>query len=89
MTEQLKELRVSNDAMNDPEELRRRIAEEGYLFFKRLQNPDKLQALRREICIVPVVPHPAGIQVVLDQLLSYLSIVRSSGGTRTRRTRSR
>ena len=47
--EQLKELRVSNDAMNDPEELRHRISEEGYLFFKRLQNPDKLWALRREM----------------------------------------
>ena len=35
----LKELRVSNDAMNAPEELQRRIADEGYLFFKRLVNP--------------------------------------------------
>ena len=47
--EALKELRVSNDAMHDPEELRHRIAEEGYLFFKKLQNPDKLWALRREM----------------------------------------
>ena len=47
--ETLKELRVSNDAMNDPEELRHRISEEGYLFFKRLQDPDKLWALRREM----------------------------------------
>ena len=37
----LKELHVSNDAMNDPEELRHRISEEGYLFFKQLQDPDK------------------------------------------------
>ena len=49
MTESLKELRVSNDAMNDPEELRHRISEEGYLFFKKLQDPDKLWALRREM----------------------------------------
>ena len=31
----LKELRVSNDAMNDLEELRHRISEEGYVFFKK------------------------------------------------------
>ena len=47
--EALKELRVSNDAMNDPEELRHRISEEGYVFFKKLQDPDKLWALRREM----------------------------------------
>jgi hypothetical protein len=52
MPDQLKELRVSNDAMNDPAGLRRRIAEEGYLFFKRLQDPDKLWALRREMLTV-------------------------------------
>jgi len=49
MSEEVKELRVSNDAMHDPMELRRRIADEGYLFFKRLQNPDKLRELRREM----------------------------------------
>ena len=48
MTE-IKELRISNDAMNHPEELRLRMSEEGYLFFRRLQNPDKLWALRREM----------------------------------------
>jgi hypothetical protein len=52
MPEQLKELRVSNAARNDPEELRRRMAEEGYLFFKQLQNPDKLRTLRREMLTV-------------------------------------
>ena len=49
MPEELKELRVSNDAMADPEELRRRLDEEGYVFFKRLQDPDKLRALRHEM----------------------------------------
>jgi hypothetical protein len=52
MPEELKELRVSNDAMNDPVELRQRIAEEGYLFFRRLQDPDKLWSLRREMLTV-------------------------------------
>ena len=49
MVEELKELRVSNDAMDDAAELRRRIDDEGYLFFKRLQDPDKLRELRREM----------------------------------------
>ena len=46
---ELKEFRVSNDAMNDPDELQRRIDDEGYLFFKRLVEPDKLWELRREM----------------------------------------
>ena len=49
MTEQIEELRVSNDAMGDAEELRRRVHEEGYLFFRKLQNPDKLWDLRRQM----------------------------------------
>jgi len=49
MSDNLKELRVSNDAIDDAAELRRRIADEGYLFFKRLQNSDKLLDLRREM----------------------------------------
>ena len=52
MAEQLKQLRVSNDAVDEPAELRRRIADEGYLFFKRLQPPDRLRALRREMLTV-------------------------------------
>ena len=31
MSEEIKELRVSYEAINVPEELRRRIADEGYL----------------------------------------------------------
>ncbi len=49
MSNEIKPLRISNDAMDDPAELQHRIAEEGYLFFKRLQNPDKMRALRREM----------------------------------------
>lgn len=49
MDAQLKELRVSNDAKNDPEELRRRIDKEGYLFFKQLLNPNNLLELRKQI----------------------------------------
>lgn len=52
MDDQLKELRVSNDAMNDPVELRRRMDDEGYLFFKQLQSPEKLRTLRREMLTV-------------------------------------
>ena len=49
MTVGFQEFRVSNDAIDDPEELRRRIDTEGYLFFRSLQDPDKLWALRRDI----------------------------------------
>ena len=49
MDEQLTELHVSNDAKNDPEELRRRIDKEGYLFFKQLLNPNNLLELRKQI----------------------------------------
>ena len=52
MEAQLQELRVSNDAANDSEELRRRISDEGYLFFRKLQSPDKLANLRREMLTV-------------------------------------
>ena len=38
MADKLKELKVSNDAINAPQELRRRIQDEGYLFFKKLQD---------------------------------------------------
>ncbi len=46
------ELRVSDDARNDPGELRRRLDRDGYLFFRRLQDPDRLRALRREMLTV-------------------------------------
>ena len=49
MSQELKELRVSNEAKDDPQELQRRLDDEGYLFFKRLVEPDKLWELRREM----------------------------------------
>jgi ectoine hydroxylase-related dioxygenase (phytanoyl-CoA dioxygenase family) len=49
MTAQMLELRVSDDARDDAEELRRRLAQEGYLFFRRLLHPDKMMSLRRDI----------------------------------------
>lgn len=49
MSTEIRELRVSNDAMDDAAELRHRIKDEGYLFFKRLQDPDKMWELRREM----------------------------------------
>ena len=45
----LQPFRVSNDALSDPAELRRRFEEEGYLFLRKLQDPDKLWQLRLEI----------------------------------------
>ena len=52
MSDELKELRISNEAIDDPAELRRRIAAEGYLFFKQLQVPDKLWDLRRKMMTI-------------------------------------
>jgi hypothetical protein len=52
MADDPRELRVSNEAMDDAEELRRRMLDEGYLFFRRLQNPDRLLALRRDMMAV-------------------------------------
>jgi hypothetical protein len=49
MTEPWREFRISNDAVMDGEELRRRLADEGYLFFRKLQSRDKLLALRNDI----------------------------------------
>tara|TARA_B100001093_G_scaffold381261_1_gene366782 strand:+ start:672 stop:1775 length:1104 start_codon:yes stop_codon:yes gene_type:complete len=49
MEPEFNELRISNDAKDDPEELKRRIYDEGYLFFKQLLNSDKLLELRRQI----------------------------------------
>lgn len=49
VTEEIRPLRVSNEAMDDPTELRRRMADEGYLFFRQLQNPDRMRQLRREM----------------------------------------
>jgi hypothetical protein len=45
------ELRES-DITDDPVRLRQRIADEGYLFFRGLQDADLLRALRRDICTV-------------------------------------
>ena len=63
------ELRVSDDAFDDREELRRRLADEGYLFFRGLQDADRLRALRRDILgvlmkggwLVPGTPVEDGI----------------------------
>ena len=50
--EEWRELCVSNDASGDAEELRRRMDRDGYLFFRQLQCPDLLGALRREMLTV-------------------------------------
>ena len=47
----LAQLCAANDAINDPDELRRRLADTGYLFFRGLQNADRLRELRRDILI--------------------------------------
>ncbi len=49
MVTQLRELAVSNDALGDAEELRRRIGEDGYLFFRRLVEPRQVWELRSQV----------------------------------------
>ena len=49
LTDTWTEFKVSNDCKDDAEELRRRLDVDGYLFFKKLQDPDKLLALRKEM----------------------------------------
>jgi ectoine hydroxylase-related dioxygenase (phytanoyl-CoA dioxygenase family) len=49
MQESLAELRDSGDAVDDGTELRRRIAADGYLFFRNLLDPELVRALRRDI----------------------------------------
>lgn len=41
--------RVSNDALDEPIELRRRMENEGYLFLRKFQDPGKLRDLRLKI----------------------------------------
>jgi ectoine hydroxylase-related dioxygenase (phytanoyl-CoA dioxygenase family) len=48
-SDSLPELRTSNDARNDAVELRQRLEEDGYLFFRQLLDPDRLLNLRREM----------------------------------------
>ena len=49
MAVDVKELQVSNDALNDPAELRSRIGEQGYLFFRNLVDKDLLWDLRLQL----------------------------------------
>jgi ectoine hydroxylase-related dioxygenase (phytanoyl-CoA dioxygenase family) len=59
----------SNDALDDADELRRRLADDGYLFIRRLVDPDLLADLRRqmlEVCeaggwLVPATPLLDGV----------------------------
>lgn len=48
-SDRLLELRTSNDAQDNAEELRIRIDEDGYLFFRRLIDPARLLDLRRQM----------------------------------------
>jgi hypothetical protein len=65
MAHPYQELRVSNDAVGDAEELRRRMADEGYLFIKGLQDADKLWSLRRIMRRDPSSEYAEAARVVL------------------------
>lgn len=49
MSDHLLELRQSNDVQDDAAELRQRLEEDGYLFFRRLLDRQRLLNLRREM----------------------------------------
>ncbi len=49
MESELREFRVSNDILCSPDDLKSRLLKEGYLFFKRLIEPDQIRNLRFEI----------------------------------------
>jgi hypothetical protein len=44
--------RVSNDALGEADELRRRLAEEGYIFIRGLVDPELLAELRLQLLAV-------------------------------------
>jgi ectoine hydroxylase-related dioxygenase (phytanoyl-CoA dioxygenase family) len=74
MTEAWQEFRVSNDCIKDAGELQRRLDDDGYLFFRKLQNPDKLLALRRDMTRVL---HAAGWLVPdADPMLGIADVSR-------------
>ena len=45
----LKELRESNDILGNREAMQQRMADDGYLFFRQLQDPEMLWELRRQM----------------------------------------
>ena len=51
-TGRLSELRISNDVRDNADELNARLDEDGYLFFRRLLDPERLLNLRREMLTV-------------------------------------
>ena len=48
-SQELTELRHSNDTITDADELKNRLHEDGYLFFRRLLDSDRLWDLRRQM----------------------------------------
>lgn len=52
VSETLTELRVSNDIKDSADELRRRLDDDGYLFFRQLLDPDRLFQLRHEMLTI-------------------------------------
>lgn len=49
MSEELGEFKVSNDILDDHIKIRDRMNDDGYLFFKALQDPDNLNSLRKDM----------------------------------------
>src|SRR5690242_11999100 len=52
MATEVRPFRVSDDVLDDAAELRRRLDQEGYLFIRRLVDPEPLWELRAEMLAV-------------------------------------
>lgn len=52
VTDHMSELRESNDAVDNARELNLRLADDGYLFFRRLLDPERLVWLRQQMLTV-------------------------------------
>lgn len=74
MTDDWQELRNSNDAKDNAPELRRRLADEGYLFFRKLIDPAKLLALRADI--MGVVSRAGWLQPGTDPMVGIANVDR-------------
>lgn len=74
MVDKWYEFRNSNDAKDDSEELRRRMADEGYLFFRSLIEPSKVLELRADI--LGVIGDAGWLQSGTDPVVGIANVDR-------------
>ena len=66
MSEELGEFKVSNDILDDPIKIRERMNDDGYLFFKALQDQDQLHSLRKDM--MNVISNGGWLQAGFDPI---------------------